>query len=233
MFEKNWILIVSISTLVTLVTTVLYIRSVMNDSSSTAAIAYILVPPLILLIFGLTSLLVFSVLSIKSISSGDLSPVSFSALVSYVSILLTILFVLKFFSLYNLSKPDLQGAELDKQYQAYQDSSRLIKSFAESFIMKNPNVTGYILEDQIMSNNYQATKHPKLSTESIDTLIHKIELSNWGIISNLSDHPNISKESLLYLSERTEKDFQNKEDWKNFEQYVLPQVESNPKISSP
>ena len=232
MFDKNWVIILSVSTIVTVVATYSYIRSIMNDSSSTAAIAYILVPPLILLVFGFTSLFVFSVLSLISVFVGKLSPVSISAWVSYLTIVVSVAFTLKFVSLQSLSKPGLHGEELEKRYASYKKSVGLIRTFAEGFIMENPNVTTTILEDQVKSGNYQATRHPNLSTESIDNLIQKLSLSDWGIISNLSMHPNISKESLLYLSKKTETDFKNKEDWKSFKQYVLPGVVSNPKISS-
>jgi hypothetical protein len=226
----KWIIILSISTIAMVISVYLYIRSVAEDRSSTAAIAYILVPVLAPLVFVATLSVLYSMASIKDIITGEISMFSLPSLFSGLVILFLAFTIWIMYSISRLSKPNVSSEELEKAYQKYSHSFSLIRAIAEGYILENPNVPFTVLEKEVQNGNYNAARHSNLSTESIDTLVKKKSLTDWGMLSNLASNPNIGEGTLRYLAEKTADAFKNPKEWKDYCSYVLSVVATNDKL---
>lgn len=226
----KWIIILSFSTIVTSVAVYFFIRSIAEDSSSTAAIAYIFVPVLALVVFGVTTAILYALVSIRDIVVGEVPLVSLPAFFSSFVILLSIFIIWTLYSISRLSSPELSASELEKAHKKYSNSFSLTQILAESYILENPNVPSSILEELVQGGNYSAAKHPNLSTDSIDKLVRKKSLTDWGMLSTLVSHPHVGEVTLRFLAEKTSADFQNPDEWKDYCTYVLSIIVTNEKL---
>lgn len=224
MTKFEWIIILSLAGLATAYATYSFIKSISEDRSSTASIAYIFLPLYALIVFWVVGSVAFSLLAMKNIFTGENTVFSPTSLYAYGVFTALAVFLLTARSIHSLSNPTLTEKELEKKYSKYKNSYSLIRSFAESAILQNPGVPTSILEDQVRLNNYNAARHKNLSSESIDRLVRKMSLTHWGMLANLCSNPNMGKETIDYLASKTDKDFKLPQEWKEFKEFLFPHL---------
>lgn len=232
MTKLEWVIILSLAGVVTAYAVYSFIKSISEDRSSTASIAYIFLPLYALIVFWVIGSAAFSVLAMKNVFIGVNTALSPSSLYSYGVFTATVIFIWVARSIASLSNPSLSQEDLEEKYAKYKSSYSLIRSFAETEILKNPAVPTSILEDQVRQRNYSAARHTNLSAESIDRLVKKMSLTDWGLLSNLCSNPNMGKDTLEHLASKTAKDFKLPREWAEFQEYLYPHILVHPNASA-
>lgn len=199
-------------------------QDILESSSSTAALGFLVLPFLFVFVLFFAAGLMFSLLTVYRIATGRVRVYSLKGISSIVMLLVTFGFIIFYWDVSGLSEAKTES-EISKKLARY-EGIPILDDFAKGFALESPQAPQSLLEQEVLESNYQASHNPAISGPTLERLIEKMSTKDWGILCNLAAHPNLTEKGAKLLFEKSLSKFESPGEEEGYRDCVLGQLEA-------